>query len=316
MLDLDVALATRLGSEGYPQIYDLQTSLAAQTDKNFIWLILLRPSAHSLEKELLIKLKKTRELWQRTQVIKCNTDNRSELLNMALSSLTTGYLSVFDDDDLPFSSYVKTIRSEAKKVSGKSIIRMQTVQIETIKNFIGERSYDVSVSNCKYLWPSTFDRLSHLQRNLTPCMSLSFPVALLKKYALVWDETLSAVEDWDFLMRSSEVIPVQSVELVTSIYRRVDNQYRSQKLIGKKEWSDSEKIVNAKIENQKFTLTGRQVITQIHGKYLAEPVTGARKFIKVVQFTQPRLLRFPWLYLIGKTTYRFLIKSFKIEKYV
>ena len=319
MPNLNVAIATRLGREGFPLIYDLQICLAAQRDKNFTWLILLRPSAHRFEKILKSELEQTEDLWSRTKIIKCSTDNRSKLLNIALRNVSTGYINIFDDDDLPFSNFIETIRNEARNMNGMSIIRTQTFQIETESNLVQGRAYNIAMSNGNNLWPEAFQRLSHLDRNLTPCMAVSYPIKLVKKFHLTWDETLDAVEDWDFLIRSSDVIEVKSTNVVTSIYRRADKEYRSKKLLSNKAWKESENKVRAKIARQLFVLEGDQILSLRNSRVVnvfAHWPLRAHMLFSLMRFFEPRLINYPNLYVTGKIIHKYLKRILKIEEYV
>jgi hypothetical protein len=314
-----LTIVTRLGGEGFSEIYDLQLCLAGQSDKNFTWIILLRPSAHDLDSDLRLMLKKTPELWLRTKVIKCDTDNRSKLLNKSLSQTRDDYLVVFDDDDLPLSNFVKVIREAASESKSTAIVRTEVVEIATERLRLNSGYTQIQRSKANFLWPSTFNRLDHLQQNLTPCMAVSYPVSLLRKNELQWDEELHAVEDWDFLMRSSEIIPVVSPQVVTSIYRRSGIEYRSQLSVHPRDWINSERIVRAKLEKIKFIVTGSELLSRgsvitIQHRTLSSQI--AEYYVKLVHKFRPFFTRTPRLYLLLKQLHKFLIKVMRMQPYV
>ncbi len=319
MIKNNLSLVTRLGDEGFPEIYDLQLCLMAQKDLNFHWIILLRPSAHKFESELQLNLQRSPELYKRTKVIRCKTDNRSKLLNSALQLVNNGHFTVFDDDDLPFSNFVSVIRESIAKSNGDLIIRTQVVQVETIHVRLNQFKYQVAKGKALSLWPDTYNRYDHMSRNQTPCMAISYPVKLLKKNNLEWDEKLDAVEDWDLLVRASGFIPVLSIATPTSIYRRSQGGYRSKLAVSPLKWSDSETRVRHKIEKLEFVLTGSEIlsladsnrsINRGHTPLRAKVIT---KFVRIVR---PRLLQRPRLYILCKSLYQPTIKLLRVERYV
>jgi hypothetical protein len=315
----NLTLVTRLGDEGFPEIYDLQLCLMAQKDTNFQWIILLRPSAHKFERDLRLNLELYPELYERTKIIRCKTDNRSKLLNSALQLVDDGYITIFDDDDLPLSSYVSVIRESIAKSKGNLIIRTQVVQIETLRVRLNEFWYQVAKGKALFLWPESYNRYNHMSRNQTPCMAVSYPVKLLKKNNLNWDERLHAVEDWDLLIRASGVIPVFSVEVPTSIYRRAQGVYRSNLVVSPVKWSESETKVRLKIEKLEFGLTGSEIMSLVgsnRSKVHKSTPVRAIIFTKLVFILKPRLIQRPRVYLLFKSLYRPIIKILRIENYV
>ena len=315
----NLTIVTRLGAEGFNEIYDLRLCLVAQIDQNFEWLIMLRPSAHLEFKSLVSNLKLTPTLWSKTTIVKCDTNNRSKLLNQALGAVNQGYLVVLDDDDLVMSNFVEVIRNTILITDDLSIIRTEVAKMDTKRIRVGSDYFQISTSKSENIWPTTFDRYQHLNINRTPCMAVSYPVRLLKKYGLSWDCDITAAEDWDFLMRASEVIPVESVQEITSIYRRAGGEYRSKVVVSDYQWRESEKRVRDKILLQKFTLTGGEIADlRSDGKsYLGRLYPkNFLLFRSIAIWFQPRLLNHQFLYLLSKRIYRFLIRLFKWEEYV
>jgi hypothetical protein len=136
---------------------------------------------------------------------------------------------------------------------------------------------------------------------------------------LRWDERLDAVEDWDLLIRASGVIPVVSVEIPTSIYRRSQVGYRSKLAVSPAKWNESETNVRLKIEKLEFVLTGSEIMSLVgSNRSKAHGSTPIRAVIltRLVFILRPRLLQQPRLYSLFKSLYQPTIKILRIESYV
>jgi hypothetical protein len=266
---------------------------------------------------LYSNLKKTPGLHARTKIVICKTDNRSALLNHALGLIQNGLMVVFDDDDIPLSNFVQVIRSTSSEAKTASIIRTSVGQVETLRVTVNGEKFQTSVSKMQFLWPRIFNRLDHLSVNRTPCMAVSYPVELIKRKKLKWDEALHAVEDWDFFMRATDVIPVVSITTATSIYRRAAGQYRSKLNSTPEMWRSSESIVREKLNKLHFNMTGSEILHLSSETPTWEKTPlRAEIFVQITHFLQPRLIQTPNLYVRLKGLYGVLVKLLRIEKYV
>jgi hypothetical protein len=150
-------------------------------------------------------------------------------------------------------------------------------------------------------------------------MAISYPVKLLKKNNLEWDEKLDAVEDWDLLIRASGFIPVFSIATPTSIYRRSQGGYRSKLAVSPLKWSESETRVRHKIEKLEFVLTGSEILSlagSSRSMNRGHTPLRAKVLIKFVHVARPRLLQLPILYVFFKSFYQPTIKLLRVERYV
>lgn len=304
-----VKVVTRLGVEGFPDIYDLQYCLNGQSDCNFEWIILLRPSAHKKFNQLIQELKYTSELFPRIKIYKVKSDSRGGILNVVLKNYNDGMIVVLDDDDIPLPNYIEVINKYAQTNSFSSIVRTLTFSQETFRtNEIS--SSQISMSKGLELWPRNFKILSHLEMNRTPCMSASFPIKIIKNLDLKWDETLSALEDWDFLMRAAQIIPVESVEIVTSLYRKPQGAYRSQVSTSRASWKESEGIVREKLNDLKFEIRGLKIIESQFFQQKNTDLTLKRApnyYVRIVRYLLPLATKLPGTYNYLRTVHRKII---------
>jgi hypothetical protein len=309
-----VTVVTRLGIEGFPDIYDLQTCLNGQSDSNFSWIILVRPSAHTQIRELRQELQRTSSLFTHTKIQKVNSDSRGGILNLALKFCEDGMIVVLDDDDIPLPNFIETINHFGKLTSMSSILRTLTFSQETHRfgGLVG--NHQISTSKGLELWPRNFNLLSHIENNQSPFMSLSFPVRKLREYDLRWDPSLTAVEDWDFLIRAAENIPVESIPKVTSLYRRSNGAYRSQEVTTRKEWRESEERVRTKIQKLELRIRIQDLIEDPHwtssniGFHQEELPNWYRRLVKMFL---PIANRFPRLYIILRKIHNKFISLIK-----
>lgn len=314
MVKNPVCVVTRLGLEGFPDIFDLQYCLNGQSDSNFEWILLLRPSAHNKMDELRQEIQLTSELFNKTKILKVDSDSRGGILNVALESCVDGMVVILDDDDLPLPNFIETINTNAKKSAHKAILRTLTFSQETHRKGGIAGNLQISMTKGIETWPREFELLPHIERNLSPCMSLSFPIKKLKEYDLRWDSTLTAVEDWDFLIRAAQKIPVQSVQVVTSLYRKSSGGYRSQKEVSVLSWKESENITRQKINDLEFIfkvgdlLDNRNWIenhTTLHFPSLPN------FYNKILVAVIPILNRFPRTYNFCRTVHRKIVTKMK-----
>jgi hypothetical protein len=309
-----VSVVTRLGAEGFPDIYDLQYCLNGQNDSNFEWIVLVRPSAHEKIDEIRQEFQRTSDLYRRVRILKVDSDSRGGILNIALNDCEGSMIVVLDDDDIPLTNFIETINHFAKIYSCNSILRTLTFSQETHRLQGMAGNHQISYSKGIEAWPREFNLLSHIVQNQTPCMSLSFPVKKIKEYNVEWDSTLLAVEDWDFLMRAAENISVESISKVTSLYRRANGSYRSQKNTARNDWKESEQIVREKISNLTLKL---KVGDLIENQYLGPNSLKTNEnnlpqyYRSLIRVILPIANKFPRLYVILRKCHNKIVSRMK-----
>jgi hypothetical protein len=222
---------------------------------------------------------------------------------------------VLDDDDIPLSNYIEVINRYSKQSSYKSIIRTLVYSQETHRTLGRFQGIQISMSKGIELWPREFNLLAHIEMNRTPCMSISFPTRKLKDFGLRWDEELAAVEDWDFLIRSAQKIPVISTPHVTALYRKSKSGYRSQSFTSPSKWKDSEQVVRDKIQSMKFEVYGSEIQgSKIHlaqNVNKTEIASPAPNFYRnAVRRILPWAVKFPFMYRHSRKVHNSIVKKF------
>ena len=108
------------------------------------------------------------------------------------------------------------------------------------------------------MYPATFDPLAHFSYSETPICSLRLPRAALDSLGLRFDEELTVCEDWDLLVRASQLLGVHCVDEVTTLYRRSDRA-NSETEANRQDWFRNRARVIDKLARRPLVLDGSEV---------------------------------------------------------
>jgi hypothetical protein len=299
-----LSIFTRIGDEGVFSVRDLLLCLAGQTDQNFEWLIIARPSFHSHIPELKRQLNINPDLQRRTIFLISNSNSRGGLLNLGLKKMRGDYFVVLDDDDLVSSNYVESFNFAGKKCKSKNIIR--SVAARKIVEPSKQDGHNlISISKAEFPWPKDFSQIDHIYSNQTPCFSIAFPKGEIDKFKILWDETLSATEDWDFLLNASSKIKVLQIQEITGIYRVLANRSRSQRSEKIESWVTSEIRVRNKMKQLKFpfSIEEIEILAEAASKRLSQS-RGSKGKQLIIHFFTTHINRNSRFYILARKIYR------------
>ena len=198
---------------------DALTCLAGQTDTDFE--VLLAVHTHDpdrvAEVHALAQSFDPTFAW-RVQILHVIGGGRSRPLNTALERAKGRYVAFLDDDDLVTGDWVEQFKAGAADQPGRVVRSACADQLHApgrseLVPF--EPTGPITVSR-----PLRFDPIAHFHHNESPICSFALPMQTLRSLRLRFDETLSVVEDWDLLLRTTAWTGVVDTEVVTSIYRR------------------------------------------------------------------------------------------------
>jgi len=146
---------------------------------------------------------------------------RSSPLNDGVELSKGRYIAFLDDDDLVTADWAEAFFEGATRAPG-TIVRSQTRarNIEAARGAQGDDPMPVTRSPLREDFAARFDFLDHLATNHTPINSLAIPASVFRDLHLRFDETLERCEDWDLLMRASELTGVSESGKPTAIYQR------------------------------------------------------------------------------------------------
>lgn len=193
------------------------TALAGQTVRDFEVIVV----GHKLTVEQQKAVERTIEdnpAWLRSRIslLRVNRGNRTHPLNEGFKAAAGEYISILDDDDIPLAHWVETFKTLAVKNSGKllrTVAAKQDIRNVTILKRVGVRAESTPLP-----YSSEFDLLDHLRGNQSPPVSIAFPRGAFHDLSLMFDESLTTTEDWDYMMRVILVVGVASSPSITSIY--------------------------------------------------------------------------------------------------
>ena len=94
-----------------------------------------------------------------------------------------------------------------------------------------------------------------IQVNFCPPHSLAFPSYLFNDFAIVFDETLTTTEDWDFLMRAALFAGVKNIKEPGCIYKKWVNVENSKNVHSKSEWDENEEALKRKLQESIMCLS-------------------------------------------------------------
>ena len=173
---------------------------------------------------------------------------RSHPINAGLERVRGRYFSVFDDDDLLFDNWVANFH-EAAEVSPCRVLHQYAVGQEWTMYERNGESYPVSISAYNNLFCADFDMLSQQSYNRCPLMSLAFPVSFYQQIGQKFNETLDVCEDWEYLMRLSNLFGVRDIAKVGAIYRIWKTDDNSHAVNSESTWRQTEKRIMDSLES-------------------------------------------------------------------
>jgi hypothetical protein len=85
--------------------------------------------------------------------------------------------------------------------------------------------------------------------NSSPPISLAFPREAYHNLGLRFDERLSTVEDWDFLLQAAALCGVADSPEITGVYRWWTHDESSRSVHPERQWVKDFKLIRSKLEN-------------------------------------------------------------------
>ena len=231
-------------------LHDTLLSLAAQTDQDFEVLLLCH-NVPSNTFDMICELVNSfpESFSSRVNIVQVSGGGRSRPLNVGTKLAKGKYTIILDDDDLAFGCWMEEFHKLADHWPGQ-VLRLG-VAVQHLEDQPGPGEYPsyhtISRPYCPY--PKKFDLLSHLHENRTPPCALAYPTSLFQYLGIKFGEDLPVLEDWDVLVRATQLCGVANTTKVCALYRHWKSGDQSTSVHPPAQWMDTRKKILSTIES-------------------------------------------------------------------
>ncbi|MBQ6564008.1 MAG: glycosyltransferase [Clostridia bacterium] len=242
-------------------LQDVFSCLQAQADPDFEVIVV----CHRAEEKAIAAVREliraqTKQFTEKARLLICDYGQRGAPLNLGFASARGRYAVSLDDDDLVLDNWVKCFHA-AEKESGREILHSwvlaQTWESRKNPEDGRQRLRASGAPDSKYCVP--YNTLRQQAENFCPFMGLAFPIFLFRDFHILFDETLTTTEDWDYLLRTAGIAGVKDICEVTAIYRLWNTADVSRTQISELEWTDNYKYIIEKSDTP-ILITAKEAI--------------------------------------------------------
>lgn len=136
----------------------------------------------------------------------------SRARNIGIMNAKGKYISYLDDDDFFFPNHLAILVSFLEQNPEIDLVYSDAIRLHQIK--IGNTYYTHKLD---FPYSQEFDRVKILFGNFIPIDCIVHRKSIFNKIGL-FDETLEALEDWDFLIRTSRLFSIKHLNVVTCAF--------------------------------------------------------------------------------------------------
>lgn len=222
------------------EINEALLCLAAQTDTDFEILLM----AHNVDPRALSELQciiEDQPLWLQDKIryIPVLGGTRTLPLNEGFRAARGRYLSIFDDDDIVFDTWVEEFHAAATQTNnlGKIIHSYTFTQKWKTGRAQASERWLCATSSPAATYCHPFNAAEELFLNHAPTLSLAFPVYVFQELGIEFQDDLTTTEDWNYLMKAYLVCGICESEATTSLYRLWENSTTSHTSHHRDEWA-------------------------------------------------------------------------------
>lgn len=251
-----LSVVVRTQGKRLEELADVLLCLAGQQDDDFEILIV----GHRVEEERrapLLDLLRSfpPSLTRRIRYCSVDCGTRTTPLRVGFALARGRYVSILDDDDLVMDTWTLSFRELARDNDGKMLHSYAVTQKwGTRPTAEPEHRELYAQSTFDNGYCHDFSVSAQMSVNSCPLMSLAFPRFVFSSLGIDFDERLTTMEDWDFLMRVYALCGVASKGEVTSIYRLWTNAESSHTLHTAEEWDVNYKKIVDKMNGRPYLL--------------------------------------------------------------
>ncbi len=229
-------------------------SLAAQSSTNFELLLVAHRTtvAQQIQVERVIA-DQPQEFRDRIRLLLLDTGRRAAPLNHAMRHARGRYLVILDDDDIVLEGWVATFEGHEQVQPGR-IMRVQAAVHDVARTEVRGLTGVRGIESPRTPYAATFSLTDHIATNQSPTHTWAFPVTLHRDFGMVFDETMTTTEDWEFLIRAAEVVGVQDIPTVLAIYQWWVSHESSRTQHDEDDWRQNHSEVHRRLDRKPLLL--------------------------------------------------------------
>ena len=252
-----LTVITRTQGKRPEMLRETLLSMAAQTDEDFELLLIghkLDKSQKALIDRLLWELPST--LRSKLRFFPLDYGTRTTPLNFGFAHARGEYAAILDDDDIVMDNWVESFHACAEREPGRILHAYVLAQKwMTVDTDIGVAALR-ACAKPELPYCRDFNPIREIESNVCPPVGLAFPTFFFHKLGIIFDESLTTTEDWDFLMRTSFLAGVSEIREPTGVYRLWTNAENSATVHAQEEWVKNYRTIQEKFREMPVLLPG------------------------------------------------------------
>jgi SAM-dependent methyltransferase len=236
------------------ELREAMLCLAGQTNADFEVIVVAHKTTIEEQKAVERVIEdQPQSIRDRIRLFVLDVGRRAAPLNLGLKHARGRYVGIFDDDDLVLGNWVQSFASAEPNAGGRLIRAVslcQDVRHYEVRGVIGVRGE----GSPKRIHNLEFLLSEHLYANQSPTLGWVFPRSLNEHLGLVFDESMTTTEDWEFLLQAAELAGVLDVPRAVAIYQWWIDRESSKTLHKQEEWAANQREVERRVDAQPLLL--------------------------------------------------------------
>ncbi|WP_457208046.1 glycosyltransferase [Nocardioides sp. P5_C9_2] len=237
--DVFLSVIVRTQGRRIQELREALLALAGQTVTDFEVLVVAHRTAPAEQAEVRRVIEEQPDfLRDRIRLLLLDRGERSAPLNLGLENARGRYVSVFDDDDLVLATWVVELAHAEREHAGR-ILRVRTVRQDVTTTDVHGLPGVRSTGPPESCYSRHFSLFEHVTANQSPPIGFVFPRSLHTDFGLSFDESMTTMEDYDFLLRAAQITGVTTIDRTLAIYHWWRDRPSSRTEHPQSEWDDN-----------------------------------------------------------------------------
>ena len=250
-----ITIITRTQGRRIEMLRETLLSIAGQSDDDFEVIIIAHKANPENKAKIRTVIDEQPELFKnKIRYLEVDYGTRTTPMNIAFAHAHGEYGVFLDDDDIVFDNWVEGFHDMAKEKPGTIlhayVLTQNWMTIKLVDGTEAMRAVSAYGTSCC----KDFNLIRQLDSNMCPLNGLAFPLYYFRELGMIFDETLTTTEDWDYFMRVSFISGVSDIKVPTCIYRLWVNFENSQTIHSQDEWDSNYKKIQDKYLNMPILL--------------------------------------------------------------